>query len=305
MGGCTLRMLDTLPQTRRRISKMGRGGGGGGRRRRMAGGGGSNAEIQREPGPVAKAVPGTKITAEQAELFGYDMEGRIHPSLMPELNKAGMSMKDLTSKTPENWDMLPEGGRGVKEFGKWDYENLHAYSGGRVPDGERFHGINAEELNRSIYDPKGFIADHGAEQYAYAQQYAADLSESLSKVQPNVGTTYRVMKTPDGMGAGINNAMTDQFQVGKALDYKGFVSSSGSKNSSYLAYNDVYGSGSGGTVWPAVRIQIAGKSGIEIRKAAKYHDEYEVLFPTDKKFMVTSKNWNPQRETWDISMREL
>jgi hypothetical protein len=323
---------------------MGRGGGGGGRRKTA--GGGSDKTAEPKEAPSAPAGGGTNLTQEQRDRFGYNEQGQIDPEKIPSLEnqrpkydnpdaKTVWDDRELDKFTPEGWDQLPEGGRGVKEFGKWDYENIHAYSGGAVPGGaERFEGLRSEFLNMSMHsgpelfntEMRKFLKERhiditDAELVALRDRYRAwgsDLTESLSKIQDSPGTAYRSMSTPFELAGKKDTVVSDMFQEGQTYRPNALMSTSRKSDIDFRGYDTAKGGYSyqgidlanitadtKPTMIPAIRIKVEGKTGKNIGNASRFFGEFETLFGPKTEFMVTSKSWDQSKLLWSIEMKEM
>lgn len=177
--------------------------------------------------------------------------------------------------------------------------SIIGYTGGKVPGGERFKGLNAEKLNRSLYDPEGFkrtlelagespasIADY----VKRAAKYKDELNASLSKLRNYEGQVYRTISDTSGN-------LAKMYEPGKPITLKEFVSTSRSPRPSYMAFEHA---STGST-----RFVIESKTGKWIESVSNYAAEKEVLFRSGTKFMVTKKTYNKDRGTWDIHMKEI
>lgn len=225
---------------------------------------------------------------------------------------AGGPVEQVPS-TPGNWaaDKYPSDpvtnpggqltGPGVKaeQLSASDAAPIIAYTGGKVPGGERFKGLSAEKLNRSLYDPEGFkrtlelagespssIADY----MRRATQYKNELNAAMDKLRNYEGEVYRTISDHGG-------SLAAKYEVGKPVTFKEFVSTSRSTAPTYKAFD--YAS-TGDT-----RFVIQSKTGKWIESISNYTGEREVLFKSGSKFMVTKKTFNKDRGTWDIHMKEI
>ena len=201
-------------------------------------------------------------------------------------------------------DVKPGGvltGPGVKaeQLSPQDAASISAYTGMQVPDGERFAGLNAEKVNRSLYDPQGFVNKLKSQGRTPSEiddlvkragQYERELNRSLSKLRSYEGEVYR---TIDDAGGSI----ADQFVPGQTVSMKGFTSTSRSTNPSYMPFAKAK---SGKT-----RFVIKSKTGKSIEKVSEYAEEREVLFGTKAKFSVRSNTYNEARGTRDIYLEEI
>lgn len=249
------------------MSKAG-GGGGGGKR----GGGG------RTPAGMAGAAP-TGVST-----LAIDRSDEV-------------DMKNLP---------LPNEGKGVYTAGpqaqqlpKKQQESILAYSGGQVKGGERFAGINAEKLNKVLYDKGGanYIKMSDPDKYKRMMDFKAELNSSLSNAAKYQGETYRVVGNYDAGKAVGRQGLAERFKAGEVAHFDEFISSAHSAESVFS-----YKSASSAQM----RFKITGKSGVNIERVSTYGSaETEVLFGSGKNFMVTSKKWNTVRQNWDISMTEI
>lgn len=192
-------------------------------------------------------------------------------------------------------------GPGVKaeQLAAKDSGPARAYTGAHVEGFDHYAGLNAEKLNRTLYDPAGVrrTLEMAGESQAYiddffkrASRYQKELNTSLDKMKSYQGQTYRTVSDSGGQ-------LAAKYQPGKPVTMKEFVSASRSTNPSYKPY-DLASTGS-------TRFIIQSKSGKLVEKISQYQAEREVLFKSGSKFMVTSKKFNSERGTWDISLKEL
>lgn len=259
---------------------MGSGKGGGGGRRRIArggrerrrGGGGAAEEVKKTP-TASQPVPPIEGVSTQKR---YETDPTITPGGV--YTGPGELVQDL-----------PANVQGP----------IHAYTGGKIPGGERFAGLNAEKLNRSLYDPEGFkrtlnLAGESPQQIAdymkRAKGYQVELDAALSKVRNYEGEVYRSVVDEGG-------AIAKQYEPGSVATMKGFTSASRSPNPSYKAFNST---GEGHT-----RFIIQSKTGKHIEQISLFEKEREVLFRSGTSFRVVSRTWNAQRGTWDIKLAEI
>lgn len=260
---------------------MGSGKGGGGGRRRIArggrdrrrrGGGGGAEEVKKTPTGAQAAPPIDNVSTQK--WYASD----------PDINPGG-----VYTGPGELVEDLPAHVQGP----------IHAYTGGHVPGGERFAGLNAEKLNRSLYDPEGFkrtldlagespasIADY----MKRAKGYQAELDSALSAVKNYQGEVYRTISDPGGL-------IAKQYEPGSVATMKGFTSTSRSPNPSYKAFNSTGANNS--------RFIIQSKTGKHIERVSNYVPEQEVLFRSGTSFRVVSRTWNAERKTWDIKLAEI
>lgn len=257
---------------------MGSGKGGGGGRRRIAGGGGGSAQ-------------GTKPPEQLEPLQAHELDTGTATGLSsptdPVLNPGG----SLTGP-----------GVAAENLPTTAQDSIIAYSGAYVQGGERFRGLNAEKLNRSLYDPEGFkrtleLAGETPEAIAdyvkRAKAYKVELDESLSRVRNYSGEVYRVV---DNVNVG-GRQLADTFEAGKVAHFKEFLSTSRAPNPSYKAYANAS--------IDEVRFKIKSKRGKSIETISGHGPEREVLFKSGSSFRVTRKVWNQGRGTWDIDMEEI
>jgi hypothetical protein len=243
----------------------GTGGGGGGGRSGGGGGGAGGGAVEKVPPAVRN--PGYHSDSED-----------------PVLNPGGV---------------LTGPGKNVEHLPGADIQPITAYSGGHIMGGERFKGLNAEKLNRSIYDPKGFkqtlelsgesdavIADY----VKRAGAFKNELNASLDKVRNYEGQVYRTINDRSA-------TLADAYVPGKPVVLKEFVSTSRSSTPSYRPFE---GADEGQT-----RFVIKSKTGKWIEKVSNFSEENEVLFRSGTRFMVKSKKYNRTRGTWDIFMDEM
>jgi hypothetical protein len=219
----------------------------------------------------------------------------------PELDPSEMPTDKLFGDDP---DVKPGGvltGPGVKdsELSPADRDAISAYTGLKVDNGERFAGLNAENLNKSLYDKQGFIDELKLGGYTpseisdlvkRAEAYKVELNASLNKLKNYEGEVYRTIKDP---GRGF----VDKYVVGKPTRMDEFVSTSRATNPSYMPYHRAMNG--------KIRFKIQSKSGKMVENVSRFYEEREVLFRSGTKFMVRSKNYNADRGTWDIDLVEL
>jgi hypothetical protein len=205
------------------------------------------------------------------------------------------------------------GGTAVENLPQPNQDIISAYTGKYVEGLEHLDGMNAEDLNEVLREwGSGAPFDPTNPKHRIAQRYMDDLNESLDKIQPHTkGNLYRVID--DGsIASRPNNFATDTtprhgnisdlFQEGRVSHFDDFLSTSKSPNSSYKPYEHQQGT----SVNAPIRLKITSShSGRDIQNVSRFKDEKEVLFGTGKKFLVTSKKWNTNRNTWDITMEEL
>ena len=240
----------------------GGGSGGGGRRggggRGVSGGGGSK---------VLKKLPAdyNGVSKEAVEAKKLPGDPTIHPG--------GKIIDD---------------GKLVQNLPEKQQEAIKAYTGAYVPGGDRFAGLNAEELNRALYDKEGFISTYGRAQYTRALRFKEELDSSLSKVASYRGEVYRVI---------ADNGLSERFVPGKVHTFNEFLSTSRTPRSSYKAF---VSSGPG-----QIRFIIQSKKGKLIEQVSAYGGEKEVLFRSGSSFMITKKVPNHSRGTVDIWMKEI
>lgn len=246
-------------------SSHGGGGGGGGGSKTLAGGGAGGASEQ---------VPPASDIGMAGAKFPDD----------PVVNPGGT---------------LTGSGVKVESMEASQRASIEAYTGKKVAGGERFKGLNAEKLNRSLYDPEGFkrtlemageppsvIADY----VRRADAFKRELNTALDQVRNYEGEVYRTISDSGGKLAGM-------YEPGKAVTMKEFVSTSRSTNPSYKAF-DMAGTGD-------TRFIIQSKTGKWVEKVSQYGPEREVLFKSGSKFMVQSKTFNKSRGTWDVRLKEI
>jgi len=154
--------------------------------------------------------------------------------------------------------------------------------------------MNAEKLNRTLYDPVKFPPTDTS------RKYHQILNESLDKVKSFKGETYRVISSKAGSPElhrqlGGTNLAT-MYEPGKTVKLEGFVSSSKSKKSSYKPYDGAY---------RQIRLTITSKTGKWVEKISHFKKEREVLYKSGLSYRVDSRVWNSDRQTWDIHMTEL
>lgn len=255
---------------------MGSGKGGGGGRRRIGGGGAGPAQ-------------GGKVKA---------------PEQLEKLPAAQLNEYREPGDTPINpGGQLVGPGVAVEKLAKADKDSIIAYSGAHVDGGERFKGLNAEKVNRSLYDPEGFkrtlkMAGESEESIAdyvkRAKAYQVELDRSLSKVRNYEGEVYRTISNSD-LGGG--RRIADSFEAGKPVTFREFLSTSRAPNGAYKAYAKA-GNGE-------IRFKIQSKSGKSIEKVSWATSEREVLFKSGSSFNIVSKTYNQSRGSWDIVMEEI
>lgn len=250
---------------------MAKGGSGGGGRR--AGGGGRRADGRREG---AGGGESNITTPSQVYNLDFDTETNTSAPVNPggTFSAEGKLDTDITDKQAEA---------------------IIAYSGGHVPGGDRFAGINAEKLNKSLYDPT-YYASLSPDMKRKVALYKAELNASLDKVKKYQGETYRVIKNYVDT-ATRSEGIASSYQVGKTITFNEFLSTSRRPDSAfpYLAASSVN-----------TRIKIQGKTGRLIENRSIFgKDEAEVTYQTGRTFMVTSKKWNTRRYNWDIEMTEV
>jgi len=184
------------------------------------------------------------------------------------------------------------GGGGQVEadkLGDFDRENINAYTGGTVEGGERFSHLNAEELNKMLYDDFTTLTPEGA-------KYRTMLNKSLDKVVDSPGKSYRIEKLHGLDKHGIDS-YAQQFEPGKPHKFKGFLSTATNKDAGAFSYKDA---GRG------VRFKVSGKHGKNISSISEYGTaEAEKLFKSGSKFMVESRSWNASQNTWDVALKEI
>lgn len=173
---------------------------------------------------------------------------------------------------------------------KYDKDNIKAYTGGKVLEGgERFGGLNAEELNRTLYNPTEYPPT------AVSKNFEKILNASLDKVKDMKGEVYRTVV--DESVASNALGLAANYVPGKTVTLKEFASTSRVKNNhTGYAYTKLnYG----------LRLKIQSKHGKAIAKISRFSNEREVLFKSGTTFHVTSRTWNQARSTWDITMTEI
>ena len=258
---------------------MGSGKGGGGGRRRIAGGGGPKAG-----GGGAKA-----------------------PQQLEKLPENQLATKPYLAPGEQEMQINPGGqlvgpGVAVEKLAQADKDSIIAYSGAYVDGGERFKGLNAEKVNRSLYDPEGFkrtlemagespasVADY----VKRAKAYQVELDRSLSKVRDYEGEVYRVVSNAEIGG----KRLSDSFVAGKPVSFKEFLSTSRAPNGSYKSFAKAGNN--------EIRFKIASKHGKSIEKVSWATSEREVLFKSGSSFNVVSKTYNAERGSWDIVLSEI
>ena len=228
-------------------------------------------------GDTAKLGPG-----EADPDYHYPLGNFKKTNADPDINPGGVIQRD---------------GLIAEKLAKKDQEAIHAYTGGFVDDGIRFEDLNAEKVNKALYDPVGFKAEHGEEMYKRAKAYANELEADLNKVASYKGEVYRTSLMPPERIA--------QYKEGGVVQFDNFLSSSASPVSSYKAFADLQEYMTLPQESWATRFVINSKHGKLIRSISEFRREEEVLFNKGSKFKVTKKVWNPDRNTWDIHMEEI
>lgn len=179
-------------------------------------------------------------------------------------------------------------GKGVKaeNLSAEAQKSIKAYTGSKVPGGERF-SVKPEQLNKVL---RGETSGLTKAKVSQAKAYQKELNESLSKLRSYKGETYRTISDFD-------SKIASKYIPGKIVRQPEFTSTSRVPSASYKPF---HGASSGST-----RFKVQSKTGKLIEKISEYKAEKEVLFRSGTNFKVTSKTWNPGRGTWDISLTEL
>lgn len=189
----------------------------------------------------------------------------------------------------------------VTKLTKYEQEAIEAYTGKwiKTAEGARFKGLNAEELNRYLYDRDGFIQrlkNKGktpgeiADLLTRAEGFKTELNAHLAKVRSYSGEVYRVINDSSG-------ALAGRYVPGKIVTLNEFVSTSRSLNASSFPFIRAK---TGKT-----RFIIQSKSGKMVEKISEFTTEREVLFRSGTSFRVVSKTYNKSRQTWDIRLAEI
>lgn len=186
------------------------------------------------------------------------------------------------------------GGKNVEDLAKGDKDLISAYSGAYIPGMDRLQGINAEELNKHLYNAEWNSLQSAAQQAA-AKGFQKELDAALNKIKSSPGTTYRVVANPL---VGVGEAgLASQYVPGQVAKFNAFLSTASTKNAASFSYESAAAG--------SVRLTIKGKTGKSIAKVSEYAPEKEILFGSGKKFMVNSRTWNTSNRTWDIAMTEI
>lgn len=222
------------------------------------------------------------------------------PEVVPPAKEIGMKPPNFPQDPVTNpGGTLTGPGVKVEQLSAAERASIEAYTGAHVAGGERFAGLNAEKLNRSLYDPEGFkrtleLAGESpasvADYVRRAAQYKAELNTALDKVRNYQGQVYRMISDSGGN-------LAAKYEVGKTTVLREFVSTSRSTNPSYKPF-DMAGTGD-------TRFVIQSKTGKWVERVSRYGPEREVLFKSDTAFMTTKKVFNRERGSWDIYLTEL
>lgn len=241
------------------------------------GGGGGGAAAQQGPGAPPQNIPPHQ-TANQLTDFIEPDDPTVNPG--GQLVGPGVEVTKLT---------------------KYEQEAIEAYTGKwiKTAGGDRFKGLNAEELNRYLYDRDGFIQrlkNKGktpgeiADLLTRAEGFKTELNAHLAKVRSYRGEVYRVIDDYGGSLAG-------RYVPGKTVTLNEFVSTSRALDASSFPFIRAQ---TGKT-----RFIIQSKSGKMIEKISEFTTEREVLFRSGTSFRVISKTYNKSRQTWDIRLAEI
>lgn len=233
--------------------------------------------------------------APEQQATGGKTPDQIPPA--EEIGYAGPSYPEDPVTNPGG--TLTGPGVNVENLTRSERAAIEAYTGSKVPGGERFSGLNAEKLNRYLYDKEGFVRTLElagespakiADYLKRAEAYKVELNRALDKVRNYQGQVYRTISDSTG-------ELAARYEPGKAVTLREFVSTSRSTNPSYKPF-DLAGTGE-------TRFLIQSKTGKWVEKVSHFRPEREVLFKSDTSFMVTKKVFNRSRGTWDIHLKEL
>lgn len=150
-----------------------------------------------------------------------------------------------------------------------------------------FTMISAEDLN--FYLRGGHTLITAAEAKLY-KQYQKELNKNLSKIRSYRGDVYRVIQDKSG-------TIASKYSPGNIVKQNDFLSTSRSRVAAVFPYDRA--------TRGKTRFKIQSKTGKPIEKISNHPREHEVLFRSGTSFKVTSKTWNTQQETWDITLTEL
>lgn len=189
--------------------------------------------------------------------------------------------------------LVGEGGL-VENMPKEVQDSIVAYTGGEVTGGARFGRMSAEELNRVLRDPefRESLGRLDPARLKIADAYQKELNRSLDRLRSYKGEVYRTIDDATGN-------IAKKFEPGRPYKFDEFLSTSRSTNPSYKPFADAR---RGQTRF---KIEATGKGGKWVEKISEFTPEREVLFKSGSRFMVTSRKFNAQRGTWDISLREI
>jgi len=247
------------------MAKGGSGGGGGKRGGGGRGAGGGGTVNQPEP---VQSTAGMK--------FDYGDEVNVDN---PPVKEGGVEIGTPAEQLPKKYQDV-----------------IHAYTGGQVSGGERFAGINAEKMNKALYDPvhAGTLSEDVLKR---TKAYEKELNIALEHGAKYQGESYRVVSNYQAGKRAGTQGLAERFETGKVAKFDEFLSTAHGVDSTFT-YR--------GASTSQMRFRIHGKTGVKIEDISKYGmAEKEVLFGSGKKFMVNSKKWNTVRGNWDIEITEL
>ena len=282
---------------------MGSGGGGHGGKSGVGGGGGGGGggfgTTTHEPTPAIKSVeegraPGFQDFKPGENVGAYQLEHQTyrHYEQDPTLHPGG-----IISKT----------GNQVTEV---KHEAITAYTGGHIQGSaaSRFKDLNAEKVNKALYDRAGFEKDmvglglDPKEMYKRAKAYEAEINSELQHVASYQGEVYRTISNSHVGG----KALSEKYVPGQVQQFDEFLSTSRSASPSYKAFVDAKGPHVlKESQASKIRFVIQSKTGKPIENVSQYIREQEVLFGSKSRFMVTKKVFNQDRGTIDIHMTEI
>ena len=249
---------------------MAKGGGGGGGGKKGGGGRGAGGFAEGD-----KPVPPAGVTLDYRNVTDYAEHEAKGYNQFEEYSQEGAFVESLTEAQTDA---------------------ITAYQGFQVANGERFKGLNAEKVNKALYDKEHWNSLTSVEK-SQVLAYKDELIRNLDLVKKYKGDTYRVLDNP--VGSIADPGLHSKYEVGKINVHSEFLSTSRTHNAAfnYDLAHDVQ-----------MRIRITGKNGrsVELNERAKgFMGEREVLFKPNTVTITTSKKWNIDRHNWDIEITEM